>query len=180
MLQVRRRSLACAHRPVQRLTQPERLHLHRLTRQHPHIMIDHRQRLLILGQVDPDHHAIARQQPPQPLPPRVAPPVSTRVPLPLPSLIRTSSLAAFGTPSPYYRTRRTFLYQSHHRRTTAPSALSYYYGLCRSRDCHAIDGTHCRRDLWPLKTLSNGANVTGRCTRYVAPPPPSARVASLG
>jgi hypothetical protein len=36
-------------------------------------------------------------------------------------------LAAFGTPSPYYRTRRTFLYQPHHHRTTAPSALSYYY-----------------------------------------------------
>jgi len=48
------------NRPVQRLTQPERLHLHRLARQHPHIMIDHRERLLILGQIDPDHRAVAR------------------------------------------------------------------------------------------------------------------------
>src|SRR5690242_5068592 len=46
-------------------------------------------------------------------------------PLPLPTGRPPS---AFGTPSPYYRTRRTFLYQPHHRRTTTPSALSYYYG----------------------------------------------------
>ena len=62
-------------RPVQRLTQPERLHPYRLTRQHPHIMIDHRDRLLILRQVNPDHRAITRQHRPQPLPPRVPPPV---------------------------------------------------------------------------------------------------------
>src|SRR5262245_3158468 len=38
-------------------------------------------------------------------------------------------LAAFGTPSPYYRTRRTFPSQPHPRSTTAlSSALSYYYG----------------------------------------------------
>ena len=37
-------------------------------------------------------------------------------------------LAAFGTPSPYYRTRRTFLYHLPHCGTTATSALSYYYG----------------------------------------------------
>src|SRR6266496_6654785 len=64
------------------------------------------------------------------------------VPLPLPLLIRTSSLAAFGTPSPYYRTRRTFLYQSHHRRTTAPSALSYYY------DHGPVSGSMLNRGGW--------------------------------
>jgi hypothetical protein len=41
-------------------------------------MIDYRQRLLVLGQVDPDHRAIARQQPAKPLAPRVPLPVSPR------------------------------------------------------------------------------------------------------
>jgi hypothetical protein len=34
-------------------------------------MIDDRQRLLILAQVDPDHPAVTRQKPPQALLPRV-------------------------------------------------------------------------------------------------------------
>jgi hypothetical protein len=41
-------------------------------------MINHRDRLLILCQVNPDHRAITRQHPPQPLPPRVPPPVPPR------------------------------------------------------------------------------------------------------
>jgi hypothetical protein len=41
-------------------------------------MIDHRQRLLVLGQADTDHHTITRQQPAQPLPPRIPLPVSPR------------------------------------------------------------------------------------------------------
>jgi len=28
--------------------------------QHPHVMIDHRDRLLLLRQVDPDHRPVAR------------------------------------------------------------------------------------------------------------------------
>ena len=93
------------HRPVQRLAQPERLHPHRLTRQHPHIMINHRERLLLIGQVDPDHRAVTRQHSPQLLPPRVPPAIPPRHAVTLAH--RTSSLAAFGTPSPHYRTRRT-------------------------------------------------------------------------
>src|SRR5690348_13124863 len=93
-------------RPVQRLTQPERLHPHRLARQHPHIMIDHRERLLVLGQVDPHHRATTRQQLAQPLPPGVPLPVPPRHAATLAH--RTSSLSsAIGTPSPNYRTRRT-------------------------------------------------------------------------
>jgi hypothetical protein len=64
--------------PVQRLAQPERLHLHRLPRKHPHIVIDHRERLLAFGQIDPDHRTATRQQPPQPLPPRVPLPIPPR------------------------------------------------------------------------------------------------------
>src|SRR6266581_7840575 len=94
-----------SRRPVQRLAQPERLHPHRLTRQHPHIMINHRERLLLIGQVDPDHRAITRQHSPQLLPPRVPPAVPPRHAVTLAH--RTSSLAAFGTPSPHNRTRRT-------------------------------------------------------------------------
>ena len=80
-------------RPVSASPHPERLHPHRLTRQHPHIMINHRDRLLVLRQVNPDHRAITRQHRPQPLPPRV-PRRSPRV-MPLP-LYRTSSLVAPG------------------------------------------------------------------------------------
>ena len=69
---------ACRHRQVQRLTQLERLHPHRLRAKHPHIVIDHRQRLLVLAQVDPDHRPIPRHQRPQPLPPRVPPPIPPR------------------------------------------------------------------------------------------------------
>src|SRR5208282_3614567 len=98
-------------RPVQRLTQPERLHPHRLTRQHPHIMINHRDRLLVLRQVNPDHRAITRQHRPQPLPPRVPPPIPPGHAATLAH--RTSSLVAPGTPSPHYRTRRTSPPQPH-------------------------------------------------------------------
>ena len=38
-------------------------------------MIDDRQRLLILAQVDPHHPAATRHKPPQPLLPRVPPPL---------------------------------------------------------------------------------------------------------
>src|ERR1700756_885177 len=106
------------HRPVQRLTQPERLHPHRLTRQHPHIMINHRDRLLLITQVDPDHRALTRQHRPQPLPPRVPPPVPPRHTVTLAH--RTSSLAAFGTPSPHYRTRRTSPPQAHPAKQAPP------------------------------------------------------------
>src|ERR1035441_4760526 len=54
---------------------------------------------------------ITRQHPPQPLPPRVPPPVTTRQPVTLAH--RTSSLVAPGTPSPHYRTRRTSPPQPH-------------------------------------------------------------------
>ena len=113
-------------RAVQRLTQPERLHPYGLTRDHPDIVIDHRDRLLVFGQVDPDHRTITRQQPAQPLPPGVPlpSPVSCRCRYPYP---QNFLLAAFGTLSPYYRTRRTFLYQPNPCWTTASSALSYYY-----------------------------------------------------
>src|SRR5208283_1273482 len=43
---------------------------------------------------------------PQPLPPRVPPPVPPRHAATTP-VHKTSSLAAIGTPSPHYRTRRT-------------------------------------------------------------------------
>jgi hypothetical protein len=73
-----------------------------------------------------DHHAIPWQHRPKPLPARVRrrSPAWYRYPYPQDVL-----LAAIGTPSPNYRTRRTSPYQQHLRRTTAPSALSYYYGL---------------------------------------------------
>jgi hypothetical protein len=92
-------------------------------------VIDHRQRLLLLGQVDADHRAITRQQLAQPLPPRVPPPVTPRHP------------AAAATLS--HRTFSSSLRLGHQARTTAPggrsyinhisaghrpSALSYYYG----------------------------------------------------
>jgi hypothetical protein len=96
-------------RPVQRLAQPERLHPHRLARQHPPIMIDHRQRLLLLSQVDPGHPAIPRQQRPQPLPPRVPPPVPPRHPAAATLTHRTSSSLRLG----------------HQARTTAPRGRSH-------------------------------------------------------
>src|SRR5205814_200486 len=65
------------HRPVPRRPQPERLHPHRLAGQHAHIMIDHRERLLLIRQVDPDHRAISRPHRTKPLTPRIAPPVPT-------------------------------------------------------------------------------------------------------
>ena len=45
---------------------------------YPHIMINHRDRLLLIPQIDTDHRAITRQQPSQPLPPRIPPPVTPR------------------------------------------------------------------------------------------------------
>jgi hypothetical protein len=94
------------HRPGQRTAQPERLHPHRLTRQHPHIMINHRDRLLILTQVDPDHRSITGQQLPQSLPPRIPPPVTSRRAATLTH--RTSSSLRLG----------------HQARTTAPGGRS--------------------------------------------------------
>ena len=101
-------SPAPAPRPVQRRTQPERLHPHRLARQHPHIMINHRDRLLVLRQIDPDHHAITRQQPPQPLPPRIPPPIAPRHAAAATLTRRTSSSLRLG----------------HQARTTAPGGRS--------------------------------------------------------
>jgi hypothetical protein len=100
-----RRSLR--HRPVQRSAEPERLHPHRLAGQHPHIMIDHRDRLLLIRQVDPDHRTTTRQHRAKPFPPRVPPQITPRHAAAATLSHRTSSLAAFGTPSPHYRTRRT-------------------------------------------------------------------------
>src|SRR5690348_9142318 len=68
-------------------------------------------------------------------------------PLPLPTGRPPS---AFGTPSPNYRTRRTFLYQPHHRRTTTPSALSYYYGVWSVSQGGRVLGTLERK---PYKRL---------------------------
>ena len=85
-------------------------------------------------------------------------------------------LAAFGTPSPYYRTRRTFLYQPHLRRTTAPARCPITTEeasrpwpttrtTCRaaagSRSgsaCHRITRTLavCRRTACPLRARSDG------------------------
>src|SRR6266516_770684 len=47
-------------------------------------MINHRQRLLLIGQADPDHRAVTRQHPPQLHPPRVPSAVPRVMPLPLP------------------------------------------------------------------------------------------------
>jgi pimeloyl-ACP methyl ester carboxylesterase len=41
-------------------------------------MINHRDRLLLIPQIDADHSPITRQKPPQPLPPRIPPPVTPR------------------------------------------------------------------------------------------------------
>src|SRR5262249_25156051 len=68
----------------------------------PHIVINHRQRLLVPGQVDPDHRAVAGQQLAQPLPPRVPPSVPPRHAATLTH--RTSSSLRLG----------------HQARTTAP------------------------------------------------------------
>ena len=102
------------HRPVQRLAQPERLHLHRLTRQHPHIVIDHRDRLLVFGQVDTDHHTITRQQPAKPIPPRIPLPVSPRHAVAATLAHRTSSSLRLG----------------HQARTTAPGGRSCLNRVC--------------------------------------------------
>src|SRR5439155_19538028 len=122
------------HRPIQRRAQPERLHPHRLAGQHAHIMIDHRERLLLIRQVDPDHRAISRQHRTKPLTPRIAPPVPTgraattlahrdllsgRVWDTKPALSHQEDVPASATP----------------HRTGASRALSYYYALdrCRAR-----------------------------------------------
>jgi hypothetical protein len=41
-------------------------------------MINHRDRLLLIPQIDADHSPVTRQKPPQPLPPRIPPPVTPR------------------------------------------------------------------------------------------------------
>jgi len=73
-------------------------------------MINHRDRLLILSQVDPDHRAITRQQSCS----RSRRPFRRRslraVSLPFPQDV---FLAAIGTPSPNHRTSRTLLYPRH-------------------------------------------------------------------
>jgi len=97
------------HGPVQRRAQPERLHPHRLAGQHPHVMIDHRDRLLLLRQVDPDYRPVARQDLPKPLPSLVPPPVPSRRATTLAH--RTPSCVAPGTPSPNNRTKRASLPQ---------------------------------------------------------------------
>jgi hypothetical protein len=45
------------NRPVQRRAELERLHPDGLAGQHPHVVVDHRQRLLVLGHVNPDNRA---------------------------------------------------------------------------------------------------------------------------
>jgi hypothetical protein len=47
--------------PSQRRAQPEHRHPDCPAGQHPHIMINHRDRLTVFGQVDADHRAIARR-----------------------------------------------------------------------------------------------------------------------
>jgi len=73
--------------------------------QHPHVMINKGQRLFLISQVDAQHRPVPRQQPPQPFPARLPPPVRTRNTATLTR--RTSSLDALETPSSNYRTRRT-------------------------------------------------------------------------
>ena len=74
--------------------------------QHPHIMINHRDRLLVLRQVDADNRAITRQHLAQPLPPRIPPPVPPG---------RAATLA--------HRTSSS-LRLGHQARTTAPGGRS--------------------------------------------------------
>ena len=92
-------------------------------------MIDQRQRLLLIPQVDAQHRPATREKPSQALHPRVPPPVRTRDTATLTH--RTSSLDAFGTPSPYYRTRRTSPSRHVPRVPGAPWATSYYYAVAR-------------------------------------------------
>ena len=147
---------ACAHRPVQRLTQPERLHPHRLTRQHPHIMINHRDRLLVLRQVDPDHRAIARQHLPQPLPARVPLPVSPGRAATLAH--RTSSLVALGTLKPALSHQEDVPASTASRRTGASSALSYYYAV---RALERFFAGHWDDAVAEIETGAGLAGVTG-------------------
>src|SRR5208282_3994787 len=122
-------------RPVQRLTQPERLHPHRLTRQHPHIMINHRDRLLVLRQVNPDHRAITRQHRPQPLPPRVPP---TIPPGHAATLAHRDVLSGCAWDTKPALSHQEDVPASTASPTTgASSALSYYYArvlLCIAHD----------------------------------------------
>ena len=61
-------------------------------------MINHRDRLLLIPQIDADHRAITRQKPPQPLPPRIPPPVTARHPAAAATLThRTSSFCDWDT-----------------------------------------------------------------------------------
>ncbi|MGH3251210.1 MAG: hypothetical protein ACRDOI_34060, partial [Trebonia sp.] len=52
--------------PVDRIPEPVRFHPRGLPPQHPLVVIDQRQRLLVLAQVDPQHRAAPRHHPPQP------------------------------------------------------------------------------------------------------------------
>ena len=89
-------------------------------------MIDHRQRLLLLGQVDADHRAITRQQLAQPLPPRVPPPVTPLPPLPL-ATERSPPRCVWDT-KPVLPHQEDVPISTTSPQDNRPSALSYYYG----------------------------------------------------
>ena len=150
------------HRPVQRLTQPERLHPHRLTRQHPPVMINHRDRLPSSARpipiTAPSRGTIPRNRSRRAFrrrSPRV-------IPLPLP--IRTSSLDAFGTPSPYYRTRRTSPTQLNPSKRAPPGlrpiTTSYYYAsTTHLKRSVKLPGRHPKADLRYRRQCARGHSL---------------------
>src|SRR5208282_28430 len=161
-------------RPVQRLTQPERLHPHRLTRQHPHIMINHRDRLLVLRQVNPDHRAITRQHRPQPLPPRVPP---TIPPGHAATLAHRDVLSGCAWDTKPALSHQEDVPASTASPTTgASSALSYYYACDTTSPKPGTEvsrpASRCQRAALPVirpsrpSTASSNTAIRSRCRRH--------------
>jgi hypothetical protein len=102
-------------------------------------MIDHRERLLLIRQVDvdPDHRAIPRQHRTKPLTPRIAPPVPTGRAATTLAHRDVLSGCVWDT-KPALSHQEDVPASATARRTGTSRALSYYYALDRVDDLSSL------------------------------------------